>query len=110
MNYTERVAANLEGMSAVSTGACPGCEECRDLLAPDTPMEEFEELWSSGVAHDEGGFSGSGCGICGNPLGNTLYSWHWIDSDGALCHESDACTDCVHYLANGDIPQEEVTQ
>lgn len=27
--YIERVAHNLEGLEAISTGLCPGCDECR---------------------------------------------------------------------------------
>jgi hypothetical protein len=29
MNYAERVAYNLKGCEAVSTGVCPGCDDCR---------------------------------------------------------------------------------
>jgi len=33
--YAERVARSLKGLQAVSTGTCPGCEECRAVLTGD---------------------------------------------------------------------------
>lgn len=29
--YTDRVEYNLKGCEAVSTGVCPGCDECREV-------------------------------------------------------------------------------
>jgi hypothetical protein len=88
--YTRAVERNLSGLHAVSTGACPGCAECADV-DPDVG--------------DEGGFSWSGCGICGSSLGGTLYRWHALTPDNELLHFDDCCQDCVFFLANGDEPE-----
>ena len=104
-DYENAVRANLDGLDAVSTGVCPGCEVCRDQFAPGETMERFQQLWSDGFVCDEGGFSWQPCGICGSSLGGQRYSWHYIDENGEICHEDDACEDCVCYLANGDLPE-----
>jgi hypothetical protein len=122
--YVERVEANIGSMKGVSTGVCPGCEQCRDDYGRralcnggedctsdlcngkyhSPTMEEFDEQVSSGRAIDEGSFSWRGCDICGSRLGGTVECWHWIDDNNEIQHESNACTDCVMYLANGDLP------
>jgi len=102
--YTDSVERHLKGLRGVSTGVCPGCETCRDTYAPDATMEEFDELWSSGEVFDEGGFSASGCQICGSYLGGDRYCWHWIDEENEIWHEDNACVDCVMFLANGAEP------
>jgi len=103
--YTDSVEQNLEGLTAVSTGLCPGCGECADQCGLEP--EEYEQAYEEGSVCDEGGFSWSGCGICGSTLGGTLYTWHGINSEGEILHFDDACTDCVMYLANGVEPEEE---
>lgn len=137
--YTERVARSLEGLEAVSTGVCSGCDECREAFdyVPDeecdrepplpaffvrglpeptvyytteaealkAAREAFDDDVSSGHVFDEGGFSWSGCGICGSSLGGTMESWHGVDAEGRILHFDDACVDCVVYLANGDEPE-----
>ena len=65
----------------------------------------FWVAWESGMIPDEGSFSHSGCGICNSHLGGDRYDWHYIDGDGEIQHESDACADCVMYLANGTEPE-----
>lgn len=100
--YTDRVDRNLEGLEFVSSGLCPSCPECQGAygMAP----REFYAAWGTGDVCDEGGFSWSGCGICGNPDGQTLYSWHARDEDDKLYHGDDMCGDCACYIANGDEP------
>jgi hypothetical protein len=100
--YTDRVDRNLEGLEFVSPGLCPSCPECQAAYGAE-PREFFAAVMSGDV-FDEGGFSWSGCGICGNTLGNTLYSWHARDEAGKLIHGDDMCGDCVCYVANGDEP------
>ena len=123
--YTDRVEAGLKGLEAVSTGLCGGCMECASASGftrgfdedgqehlTEHILEAFEQAVRSGKAHDEGSFSWSECGICGNRLGGNRYVWHAVSirpggADGAvreLLHFDDACTDCVVYLANGDEP------
>jgi hypothetical protein len=103
--YTDSVEAGLEGLTAVSTGACPGCEQCQEIWGYQT-MKEFDSAWHSGKVYDEGGFSWFPCGICGSRLGGDRESWHALGSDGEILHFDDACVDCVIYLANNDEPEE----
>ena len=106
MTYVENVEHNLNGLTAVSTGVCPGCEECRSTYAPDMSMEEFDNAYSSGSVYGEASFSWGSCGICGSTLGGDREVWHGLDDlTGTLYHFDDACVDCVMYLANGDIPE-----
>jgi hypothetical protein len=83
--YTEAVERNLKGLEAVSTGNCPGCNECSD-------------------ANGDPYFSWSPCEICGSRLGGDRESWHAL-MDNKLIHCENACVDCVVYLANGDEPE-----
>jgi len=103
-DYTERVEHNLKGLEAVSSGICPGCQECADTWT-DGDLEHLKDEWPTGGFCDEGSFSKQGCSVCGNPLGNTLFAWHAI-LDGEIVHFDDMCPDCVMYLANGDEPEE----
>jgi hypothetical protein len=144
MSYAERVEANLKGLTAVSTGTCPGCDECRESVeyipehtyaygdgksgdgrwyikavgvgaSYDTEeeclagcREAFEAGWSAGCFDSEPSFSWSPCGICDSHRGGDREVWHGRDDlTGTLYHFDDACTDCVIYLANGDLPEED---
>lgn len=162
MGYAERVADNLKGCEAISTGLCPGCDTCRkefdaytvrettedesgvftrwtfdankgeagpqgNYLDPQDPRrtihfateaeaeaaarEAFREAWSNGDVYSEGSFSWAGCGICGSTLGGTLESWHYVANNAegvrTIYHHSDACVDCVAYLNNGTLPDED---
>ncbi len=89
--YIARVQETLDRCRAASVGTCEGCLECAAELGGDL--------------NDEGCFSWSACGICGCTLGGDRYIWHWLDEDNELMHERDACTDCVFYMANGDLPE-----
>jgi hypothetical protein len=131
--YIEAVERNTAGLTAVSTGPCPGCKQCRDEYGITVPCEcqnlpdcegepdpfcddcdghgdrqptmaEFSEQWSNGKIVEEGGFSWDGCDICGSSLGGTMEPWHGVDSSNKIIHGDCACVDCVVYLANGDIP------
>lgn len=104
--FTDAVERGLKNLKFASTGVCPGCEQCRDIFAPDLTMEEFEEAWQSGDIEESSSFSHSECGICGTRLGGDRYIWHWVDDKNNIIHEDDACQDCVLYMANGDEPDE----
>ena len=90
--YTDAVEAGLKGLMAVSSGVCPGCDEC--------PEEGVE---------DEASFSSRSCGICNSHLGGDRYVWHALYEDEAcgddILQFDDACTDCVMFIANGDEPE-----
>jgi len=107
--YTDAVERGPAGMRVVSIGECPGCEKCAE--SHDMTPEEHRAAWQSGRVSDEGGFSNCRCGICGTRLAGDRYAWHWIDGGdkhgkgGTIVHESDACADCLLFLANGDEPE-----
>ncbi len=97
--YTQAVAETLEGLHAISVGACYGCERCHETCIVDTKSE---------MIADEGSFSWCPCGICGSSLAGNRYHWHWLSGepgDYTLEHESDCCTDCLFFMANGDLPE-----
>lgn len=93
--YTDAVECGLAGMEHVSTGPIYEPGTCPDCEGHDED------------AGDEGHFSWHPCGICHSRFGGTRYVWHWVDNEGNIRHENDACTDCVVYLANGDEPEGE---
>jgi hypothetical protein len=100
--YTDRVDRNLAGLEFVSVGLCPSCPYCQSAYGMSP--REFYAAYHTGDVCDEGGFSWSGCGICGSTLGGARYSWHARDADEALFHADDACADCLMFLANGEEP------
>jgi len=104
--YTDAVESGLRGLEAVSTGLCPGCDDCADAFGYES-TEAFTADYETGQVYDEGHFSWNGCGICGSSLDGTLEHWHAIDKETKrIVHFDDACMDCVLYIANGDEPDE----
>lgn len=103
-DYRAAMDRNLDGLTAVSTGVCPGCVECMDTHEY-TDKEVFEEAWSSGDVHEDPHFSWRGCEVCGSSLGGSFEVWHGIDAKGEILHGSRACVNCVVFLANGDLPE-----
>jgi len=106
--WMKRFEDGLSGMEGVSSGTCPGCPECMERDGYDDE-EAHEEAYQCGSldASDEPSFSWHSCGICGCGLGGDRHVWHWLDSGNEIVHESDACTDCVVFHANGDVPDDE---
>ncbi len=104
-DFTESVAHNTQGLEAITTGPCPGCETCRKDYDYPT-MEALAEAWTTGDLDSEPHFSWSACDLCGSTLGGDREVWHAIDKNGEIIHGDNACTDCVMYLANGDIPED----
>lgn len=81
--------AGIKGLNYLSTGGCPGCEECG--------IEESAEEYCV-----EPHFSWSSCDICGSHLGGDRHPAHYCDDDGAINH-LDICTDCLFYAEYGEI-------
>lgn len=102
--FTKSVEGGLQGCDAVSTGLCPGCEECAGDAGVD--VSELGDLIENGTVWSESHFSSSPCDICGSSLGGDREVWHWLDKDGEIMHGDGVCVDCVMYLANGDEPEE----
>ena len=104
--YTESVKHFTQGLAAISTRPCPGCEQCQKLYGFAT-LESLEEAWETGKIGGEPHFSWSACDICGSHFGGDREEWHAINKEtGELIHGDNACVDCVVYLANGDEPEE----
>ena len=95
--FARRVEHYLVGLTYVSVGACPGCDDCG-------MPEGSDDYDTFGESH----FSWSPCECCDSSLGGDRSPAHAVASDGSIVH-MDVCTDCVMYLANGDEPSESVT-
>lgn len=103
--YTDAVTANLEGLTAISTGACPGCPECMEHDG-FTSADDHTSAWHRGDTCSDTHFSWCPCGICGSTLGGDRERWHALGANREILHFDDACTDCVLYLAYGDEPEQ----
>lgn len=93
MGFIERFEATTKSMEALSTGFCPDCFDCTER----------------GLTEEGGGaqgFSWRPCETCGSRLGGDREAAHYLDSDREINHVS-VCIDCLHYIANGDIPEED---
>ena len=95
MTGTGATSAELD---FVSTGPCPGCDECRRLYGYDT-LAELAAAIESGECIDEGSFSWGGCDDCDTGEGGNRYIAHGRDKDGAILH-FDVCEDCM-FAING---------
>lgn len=127
--YKQAVEFNLRGLSFVSTGACPGCDECGlgervcpacdgqkfDVEKPEPLPGEPETICPrcNGIGEidstererelaEEPGFSWSECDACGSTLGGDRHPAHGRDKDNAILHLS-VCSDCVYFLNYGQL-------
>ncbi len=101
--YQETVARYMKGLEAVSTGPCPGCEECG--LGEEPTDHEYD-------CAGEAGFSWSPCEICGSSLGGNRSPWHalipatnqpgCVHEHGKMVHGT-CCEDCTYYLNYGQL-------
>lgn len=106
MTFIERFTQQTEGLRHISSGAyIEGCKDC-------PPAYDDEDGRSDAVTYEDGVryvapyFSWSSCDTCGSPLGGDREVGHGVNADDVLVHLA-VCTDCVIYLANGDLPKEE---
>ena len=83
--YIHNFKKGSEGLEALSSGHCPGCEECGD-------DEEVEPQH----------FSHWPCDICSRRLGGDRYPSHYIDDDNEINHIS-ICANCVYYMEYGQL-------
>ncbi len=90
--YCDKVEKETKGLS-VSTGACPGCNECN--LDKNATEKEID------IAN-EPSFSWSCCDICNTRLGGDRYYAHGINKDNKIIH-FDICSDCLMYLNYGQL-------
>jgi hypothetical protein len=90
--YSDAVNRYLEALEHVSTGACPGCEECG--------LPEDAESYDS-----EPSFSWSSCDTCGSTLGGDRHAAHGVSKGFGIVH-MDICTDCLFFIEYGEEPEE----
>lgn len=104
--FTDAFASGIHGLKGVSTGTCPGCPTCMEIDGCTEDEEHRCKLSAVDCPSGKGHFSWSPCGICGTRLAGDRSAWHWVDPRGVVVHESDACADCVMFLANGTEPED----
>jgi len=95
--YQANVERNLKGLEFISTGACPGCDECG--LDHDAPQAQIAEA-------SEAHFSWRSCECCGSSLGGNREPAHGYikrDEGRALLVHMDVCTDCVYFINYGKL-------
>lgn len=96
--YAEYEAAyehGVDGLSAISSGACSSCRGCCDNYDYNDETEEFQitlDPW----------FSKSACEVCGSRLGGNRSPLHGVDGYQDIIH-LDVCDDCVYYTAYGRL-------
>jgi hypothetical protein len=93
IKYEEAVKRNLDGLRFVSTGSCPGCNECG---LSDNPTDHEREC------AEYPDFSWSRCEACGSRLGGDRHPAHYVDSNNEICHMR-ICSDCLVYLNYGKL-------
>jgi hypothetical protein len=112
------------GLDATDCAACDGtglCQECNGEEPCDTCEGSGECYPCAGTGEtepdeearqcaDEGSFSWSQCDACGSTLGGDRYPAHALSPErlGRSEHwiHLDVCSDCLLFLANGDVPED----
>ena len=115
--YTERVERNLKGCEAVSTGPCPGCDECREA-AGYVPMEYEDDEDGSVrwyVKADYPGWDAYGTedeclAACREAFREEWHAGRVVSEGGFSWSECDICgsrlggdREVWHYVADGEI-------
>lgn len=100
MTFAERFTRHWQGLH-VAAGASCGCKDCglEDLERPDDDYARYENA-------GEPNFSWSKCPSCGGLAGDRYPAHYWND-DGTITGHVDVCQDCLMFMANGDVPEEE---
>jgi len=85
-----------DGLEFVSTGPCPGCNNCFHWAEnKNDPTNDEYDMAS------EGHFSWAQCDFCGSTLGGTREPAHARIDD--VIHHFDICCDCVYYVNYGRL-------
>ena len=98
--YTDSVESGLEGLAAVSTGTCPGCDECRET-AEYVPVE-IDDYWVCAAEPGKCGFhvdepeSEEACEAACKRLFDEAWSSGRVDSEPSFSHGS--CGICGSHL------------
>ena len=119
VTFIERFERATEGKTFLSVGVYPpepcrpcagsgvlgddSCDHCSGRgTSCDCPTCEDSDPENS----EGGGFSWSSCDTCDSRLGGDRYAAHYRDDTRAV-HHLDVCTDCLMFIANGDLPDGE---
>lgn len=75
-------------------------------------VEHVERQYAGNLVYggDDLGFTWHSCDLCNSPLGGDRYSAHvlnTIEGKTEVTHDLEVCTDCIMYIANGDVPDDE---
>lgn len=102
-DFLDRFTFHTQELAFLSTGGY--LEQCKDC-----PRDIDYE---AGVSYtDEPSFSWSACDTCGSTLGGNREVGHaWVhinDVLGDVIVHLSCCTDCVVFIANGDLPEEPI--
>jgi hypothetical protein len=101
------IAAVAEGVKRLgdtpSSGHCPHCKTCAEDLGFKS-VKAYDAAYEAGRVVDEPHFSWRPCQVCGTTLGGDRECFHYL-RDGKVEHGERMCTDCMLYLANGDVPE-----
>ena len=102
--FLKRIQHNLEGITHLSPGACPGCPECGLADMPELPETEEQQYAYDCVG--EPSFGTSDCDSCGSGLAGHRVVAHGflVGTENEFLH-LDICSDCAAYHANGEIPE-----
>lgn len=90
-DYQASVDRELKGLTAISSGYCPGCSDCEESV------QEY-----AGEKFIEASFSSRSCEVCNSHLGGDRSPVHACDSNGDILH-FEACQDCVYFLEYGQL-------
>lgn len=106
--YVKAVNKALEGLKAVSSGLCSGCDECAEAYSLEyETAEEFDEAISNGDAFDEPSCSSVPCDFCGDMLQGNRCIAHAVQPNSLhrpneILH-FDICEDCVYFIEYGRL-------
>lgn len=102
--FKQAIEHNLKGLEHISTGACPGCDECG---LSDEPSDHERDLAG------EPSFSWCACECCGSSLGGDRHPAHGVISDatktGQILHFL-VCSDCLYYLNYGALDDTQMAE
>lgn len=116
-DYVSAFERGTKDLATISSGFNAKCPKClrgygyRDtedgngnvIVSAESKAGEDQE---SGRLPDEASFSWRACDTCGTTLGGDREYGHALDSRMDIVHLS-MCADCVMFIANGDIPDDE---
>ena len=82
-------------------------DDFTDNLCPTCGHEGVLTIEDEDECSDELGFSAMACECCGSPLAGDRFAVTLHHSDPDLSMPYRVCQDCLMYIANGDIPDDE---